>query len=156
MSQSKTLTDQKRTRIFINIIVCCAAGSMLSTALNTALYPIISDFHISATVGQWMTSGYTLAMAIIMPLTAFLIHRFPTKRLYCSAITISIVGLVLCATAVNFPMMMVGRVIQAVGNGVYSTMGQVVILSIFPPEKGGLPWGGMECPWALRPFWPPR
>lgn len=116
---------------------------MLATALNTALPPILADFHIGATVGQWLTSGYSLAMAIIMPLTAFLINRFPTKPLYCTSIAIFIVGLFLSATATNFPMMMIGRVIQAIGNGMYATMGQVIILSIYPPEKKEQLWGGM-------------
>lgn len=133
--------------IFINIVVCCIAGSMLATALNTALPPILADFHIGATVGQWLTSGYSLAMAIIMPLTAFLINRFPTKPLYCTSIAIFIVGLFLSATATNFPMMMIGRVIQAIGNGMYATMGQVIILSIYPPEKKGaaMGWYGLSA-----------
>lgn len=106
----------------------------------------MSDFHISATIGQWLTSGYTLAMAIIMPLTAFLINRFPTKRLYCASIAIFIVGVILSAIAVDFPMMMIGRVIQATGNGMYATMGQVIILSIYPPEKrgGAMGWYGLS------------
>lgn len=119
MPQNKILIDKRRSGIFINIIVCCAAGAMLTSVLNTALYPIMAEFSVSATTGQWLTSGYTLTMAIIMPLTAFLINRFPTKRLYCASIAILIVGLILSAAAVNFSMMMIGRVIQAAGTGMW-------------------------------------
>lgn len=114
------ITDRKRMLIFINIVISCIASSMLATALTTALPPIITDLNVSVTTGQWLTSGYSLAMAITMPLTAFLINRFPTKRLYCTAIFIFLTGLFICSISVNFPMMMAGRIIQAAGNGMMS------------------------------------
>ena len=95
MSKQIALSDKRRSMIFVNILICCVAGSMLATALNTALPPIMKDFQIEATTGQWLTSGYSLAMAIIMPLTAYLINRFPTKRLYCISIAVFVVGLVM-------------------------------------------------------------
>lgn len=50
--------------------------------INSAPPSIASDFEISLTTGQWITSAYSLVLAIMMPLTAFLITRFPTKCLY--------------------------------------------------------------------------
>lgn len=140
------VSETRRLLIFINIVISCIACSMLSTALTTALPPIISDLNISVTTGQWLTSGYSLAMAITMPLTAFLVGRFPTKRLYCSAILIFIIGLLLSACSFGFPMMMIGRVIQAVGNGMLTAMAQVIVLTIFPPEKRGtaMGWYGLS------------
>ena len=135
------ISDRKRMLIFVNIVISCIASSMLATALTTALPPIIKDLSISVTTGQWLTSGYSLAMAITMPLTAFLIDRFPTKRLYCVAIVIFLAGLLISAVSVNFPMMMLGRLVQAAGNGMMSSMAQVIILTIFPPEKKGTAMG---------------
>ena len=76
------INKQKRSLIFINILVTCIASSMLATSLTTALPPILNDLKISATIGQWLTSGYSLAMGIMMPATAFLIRRFETKKFY--------------------------------------------------------------------------
>lgn len=146
MTDRKTLSDKKRTLIFINIVVSCIASSMLATALTTALPAIISDFHIDVTLGQWLTSGYSLAMGIIMPLTAFLITRFPTRNLYLSGLALTILGLVFCVIAPNFPLLMVARVVQACGNGILTSMAQVIILSIYPPEKRGtaMGWYGLS------------
>lgn len=145
MTQVK-ITDRKRMLIFVNIVISCIACSMLSTALTTALPPIIRDLNISVTTGQWLTSGYSLAMAITMPLTAFLINRFPTKRLYCTAIFIFLAGLLISAVSANFPMMMAGRLVQAAGNGMLTSMAQVIVLTIFPPEKRGtaMGWYGLS------------
>lgn len=140
------LTEKKRMLIFVNVVISCIACSMLATALSTALPPIVRDMNISVTTGQWLTSGYSLMMAITMPLTAFLVNRFPTKRLYCTAIMIFSIGLVICAVAPSFPLMMTGRLLQAAGNGMLTSMAQVITLTIFPAEKRGtaMGWYGMS------------
>lgn len=146
MSKQTVLTDRKRTLIFFNIVISCIALSMLSTALTTALPAILSDLQISVTTGQWLTSGYSLAMGIMMPLTAFLIHRFPTRKLYLSGLFISLMGLVFCIIAPSFPLMMAARVFQACGNGILTAMAQVIILTIYPPQKRGtaMGWYGLS------------
>ena len=146
MCDTVIITKSKRTLIFINIIITCIATSMLATALTTALPSMIQDFHISVTTGQWLTSGYSLAMGIMMPLTAFLITRFPTRKLYLTAIIGFIIGLVLCVIAPNFPILMFGRVLQACGNGTLTSMAQVIILTIYPEEQKGsaMGWYGLS------------
>lgn len=138
--------NQRRTLIFINILITCIASSMLATALTTALPPIMSDLSVSVNTGQWLTSGYSLAMGIMMPLTAFLITRFPTRRLYLGAILCFIAGLVICVIAPNFTVMMLGRVLQACGNGILTSMAQVILLTIYPVEKKGtiMGWYGLS------------
>jgi EmrB/QacA subfamily drug resistance transporter len=135
------LTDKKRTLIFINLIVSGIASSILSTAMTTALPNVISYFGITTSSGQWMTSGYSLAMGIVMPLTAFLITKFPTKKLYISGIGIFLAGLVLSIFAGNFGIMMVGRILQACGNGVLLSTAQVTILCVYPVDKKGTMMG---------------
>lgn len=146
MSNTTTIESKKRTLIFINIIITCIASSMLATALTTALPSMIRDFHITLTTGQWLTSGYSLAMGIMMPLTAFLINRFPTKNLYITAIICFIAGLVLCVLAPNFPVLMCGRILQASGNGILTSMAQVILLTIYPSEQRGsvMGWYGLS------------
>lgn len=131
------IDKQKRSLIFFNILVTCIATSMLATSLTTALPPILNDFQISATMGQWLTSGYSLAMGVMMPATAFLIRRFKTKKLYLSAIACFMFGLIIAIFSANFTMLMIGRIFQAAGNGILASMAQVVLLSIYPKEEAG-------------------
>jgi len=145
-SEGKKVSDKKRTSIFLNINISCIATSMLGTALTTALPPIMKDLNISVNTGQWLTSGFALFLAVMTPFTAYLITRFRTKRLYCIAIGFFIVGLTVCAFSNNFYMMMLGRIIQGCGNGLLSSMAQVIILTIFPPERIGtiMGWYGLS------------
>lgn len=140
------VTTKRRTFIFLNILISCIASSMLATALTTALPAITTDLNIGVSTGQWLTSGYSLAMGITMPLTAFLITRFPTKRLYLTGMGAFIAGLVICTIAPAFSIMMCGRVLQAVGNGIMTAMAQVILLTIYPIEKKGtiMGWYGLS------------
>lgn len=142
----KKITAKQRTLIFVNIMISCVASTMLITALTTALPSMVKDLHISVATAQWLTSGYSLVMGIMMPVTAFLITRFPTKKLYLTAIASFIVGLVICSVAPNFTILMIGRIFQACGNGILSSVGQVILLSIYPFEKRGaiMGWYGLS------------
>ncbi|WP_455138451.1 MDR family MFS transporter [Thermophilibacter sp.] len=146
MAGAESLRPRQRTLVFVNIIITCVASSMLATALTTALPPIMDELGLDATTGQWLTSGYSLAMGIMMPLTAFLITRFPTRPLYLTALGTFIAGSLLCVLAPGFEVMMVGRVLQALGGGALTSMAQVITLSIFPAEKRGqaMGWYGLS------------
>lgn len=137
---------KRRLSIFLAVIVSCIASSLLSTALNTALPAMNAELGISEALGQWVSSGYSLTMAIMMPLTAFLVKRFRTKGLYCAAIISFMAGLALSATAQSFPTMMAGRIIQAASSGIMTAVAQVVILTIFPIESRGsaMGWYGLS------------
>ncbi len=141
MSAVEKLTDRRRNLIFINVVISCCAASILQTALNTALASISRDLSITSTTAQWLVSGYSLAMGIVMPLTAFMIRRIKTKRLYLFGLLLFIIGLVIDIIAPNFIILLIGRVFQGCGNGILISMTQVVILSIFPPSRQGTAMG---------------
>lgn len=140
-NETARLTDRRRTFIFINLVVSGISTSVLATAMTTALPNLVESFNISTSTGQWATSGYSLAMGMIMPLTAFLITRFPTKKLYLVGSGSFIIGLLCSIFAGNFEIMMIGRVLQACGNGILMSAAQVIILTVYPAEKKGTMMG---------------
>ncbi|ORX87586.1 MFS family major facilitator transporter [Anaeromyces robustus] len=144
--EGEKISDKRRTLILINFIISCIASSMLTTALTTALPPIMNDFKIDFNTGQWLTSGFSLFIAIITPLSAYLISSVKTKKLYYLALSFFIIGLTICALSPNFWIMMIGRIIQGCGNGLITAMSQVIILTIYPPEKRGtvMGWYGLS------------
>ncbi len=147
--------SKKRTLILINIIIVCVATTMLMTALSTALPSIIRDMAITESQGQWLISVYSLAMGIVMPMSAFLIRRFPTKRLYIFSIGLVGIGLLIALVSPNFATLIVGRVFQAAGNGLLMSMSQVILLSIYPPEKRGMAMGWYGLAVGAAPVFAP-
>lgn len=152
MTEKKQITEKQVTLIFINLIVSGIATSILSTAMTTALPNLVEYFGVSTSIGQWVTSGYSLAMGTVMPLTAFLITRFPTKKLYMAGIGCFIIGLLLSIFSGNFGIMMVGRILQACGNGVLMSAAQVIILTVYPIEKKGTMMGAYGLATTAAPI----
>ena len=150
--KAQQITGSRRTMIFICLIVSGIASSTLSTAMTTALPNVVEYFGVSTSIGQWVTSGYSLAMGMVMPLTAFLITRFPTKRFYLAGIGGFILGLLLSIFAGNFGVMMAGRILQACGNGILMSAAQVVILTVYPFEKRGTMMGTYGLATTVAPI----
>lgn len=132
-------------RIFVTLVTTCVALALLSTALNTALPPLMADLGVSAGVGQWAVSGYACAMAVATPLTAFLSTRFPARPLYLCALGLFLVGTFASALAPVFGVLMVGRVVQACANALIANVTQVSIMSMFPKSERGraMGWFGL-------------
>ncbi|MDO4503267.1 MAG: MFS transporter [Coriobacteriia bacterium] len=132
--------------IFANLIATCVALGLMSTAMSTALAPMTADLGVDVSCGQWVTSGYALALAMVMPLTAFLVTRFPSKPLYLTAVGAYAVASACCALAPSFALLMVARVVQACMNGVIANLTQVSILSLFEPGARGrtMGWFGLS------------
>ncbi|MCQ2079999.1 MAG: MFS transporter [archaeon] len=142
----KTEMDPRRKRvIFVNIIIACFATTMMSTALSTALPGILVDFDISASTGQWLTSAYSLAMAVMVPVTSFMVKRVPTRRLFILVIGVFTLGLVIDVLAVDFYTLLLGRLLQAGANGVLIAAAQIILLTIYPREVHGkvMGWYGI-------------
>lgn len=116
-------------------------GLFGETALNMALTNIMEDFSISASSAQWLTTGYLLVLAILVPLSSYLVRWFTTRQLVTGAIIISTIGALLAAIAPSFSNLLIGRLIQAVGTGVFLPLMFSVVLMIFPMNKRGAVMG---------------
>lgn len=116
-------------------------GLFGETALNMALTNIMEDFSISASSAQWLTTGYLLVLAILVPLSSYLVRWFTTRQLVSGAIIISTAGALLAAVAPSFSILLIGRLVQAVGTGVFLPLMFSVVLMIFPMNKRGAVMG---------------
>ncbi|HEK6645115.1 TPA: DHA2 family efflux MFS transporter permease subunit [Staphylococcus aureus] len=121
------------------------------TLLNVALPKINTEFNISASTGQWLMTGFMLVNGILIPITAYLFNKYSYRKLFLVALVLFTIGSLICAISMNFPIMMVGRVLQAIGAGVLMTLGSIVIITIYPPEKRGAAMGTMGIAMILAP-----
>lgn len=121
------------------------------TLLNVALPKINTEFNISASTGQWLMTGFMLVNGILIPITAYLFNKYSYRKLFLVALVLFTIGSLICAISMNFPIMMVGRVLQAIGAGVLMPLGSIVIITIYPPEKRGAAKGTMGIAMILAP-----
>ncbi len=140
-----------RNKILVAMMFGMFIAILNQTLLNVALPVINNEFSISASTGQWLMTGFMLVNGILIPISAFLISKYSYRRLFLIAMTLFTVGSIICALSFNFPMMMTGRVIQAVGAGVLMPLGSNVFMTIFPPEKRGAAMGTLGIAFILAP-----
>ena len=121
------------------------------TLLNVALPKINTEFNISASTGQWLMTGFMLVNGILIPISAFLFNKYSYRKLFIIGLALFTLGSLVCAISFNFPIMMSGRILQAIGAGILMPLGSNVIVTIFPPEKRGVAMGTMGIAMILAP-----
>ena len=121
------------------------------TLLNVALPKINTEFNISASTGQWLMTGFMLVNGILIPISAFLFNKYSYRKLFIIGLVLFTIGSLICAISMNFPVMMSGRILQAIGAGILMPLGSNVIVTIFPPEKRGVAMGTMGIAMILAP-----
>ncbi len=133
------------TRKDIVMVAVLLVGVLLAvlnqTFLSPALPSIMESLAVDATTVQWLTSGYALVEAVVIPLSAYLIGRFSTRKLFISAFILFTCGSLAAALAPNFWVLLLGRVLQATCTGMSMPMVFTVILLVFPREKRGTAMG---------------
>jgi len=111
------------------------------TLLNTALPAFMADFGITANAAQWVTTLFMLVNGIMIPATAFLIQKFTTRTMFFAAMGVFALGTVICAIAPVYPVLLLGRVVQAASGGMIMPLMQTILFAIFPIHRRGTAMG---------------
>ncbi|GAK02211.1 multidrug and toxin extrusion MATE family efflux pump YdhE/NorM [Geomicrobium sp. JCM 19037] len=136
-----TYTKGKR-RLLVGILLSASFISVLNQFLLITAFPqIMSDFEINATEVQWLTTVFMLAIAILVPITAYLIDRFTSRALLLAAVFSFFIGTLVAALAPNFGTLLVGRILQGAGSGMMMPLMQTVLLLVYPREQRGFAMG---------------
>lgn len=138
-------------KIITALMIGMFVAILNQTLINVALPVMINDFGITTSTAQWLTTGFMLVNGILVPISAFLIQRFTYRQLFMTAMIFFTIGSLICAIAGNFPVMMAGRLTQAVGAGILMPLGTNIFMSIFPPDKRGAAMGMMGIAFILAP-----
>lgn len=145
----------RQTVMIVLLLVGTFITVLNQTVVAPALPSIMNDMNINAATGQWLTTGFTLVNAIMIPVTAFLIDRFPIRNLFLFSMSVFALGSLCAAWGPNFSVLFAGRIVQAVGAGVLMPMVMTVLMLTFPIEKRGFAMGlfgiVMACGPAVGP-----
>lgn len=141
----------KRSLLVSVLLIGTFCTVLNQTLLTTAFPTLMKEFDVSAATIQWLTTGFLLVNGIMIPISAWLMNKFNSKNLYIGAMSIFLVGTILCAIAPTFSMILTGRLVQAAGVGVSMPLMQNIMLNIFPPEKRGAAMGGAGIVIGLAP-----
>lgn len=155
LSQEESYADGKLSHTaFISIAILTFitfVGNFTQLQLSSALPIIVSEFHISVTTGQWLTSVFQLVMGVMVPLTAFLTRRFSTRQIVICSMAVFTLGSLLAWLGPNFVWVLVGRVLEAAGTGVMWPVLQITVFSIYPLSRRGFAMGTVGMAMSVAP-----
>ena len=133
------------TKQQIVMLVIMVFGTFVTVLNQTVVTPaqpsIMLEMGIDASTVQWLTTGFTLVNAIMIPVTAYLTDKHSTKVLYIISMSIFALGSLMAGIAPNFAVLLVGRLLQAAGAGILMPMVMTVLMLTFPVERRGSAMG---------------
>ena len=143
-----------RTLIGISIVV--VLGTFMSildtTIVNVAINTLARDFHTSLATIQWVSTGYLLALATVIPLTGWAADRFGTKRLYMISIGLFLAGSALSGMAWSANSLIAFRVLQGLGGGMIMPAGMTILSQAAGPQRMGRVMGAVGVPMLMGPI----
>ncbi|WP_101454885.1 MDR family MFS transporter [Bifidobacterium thermophilum] len=139
---------------FISLIILTFitfVGNFTQLQLSSALPTIVKEFHISVTTGQWLTSVFQLVMGVMVPLTAYLTRRFTTRQIVITSMLVFTAGSVLAWLGPTFVIVLLGRILEAIGTGVMWPVLQITVFSIYPLSRRGFAMGTVGMAMSVAP-----
>src|SRR5690606_18206470 len=135
------------------VVVLGAVMAILdATVVSVALPTFQREFHATYATVAWTMTGYTLALATVIPLTGWAADRFGTKRLYLTALALFVVGSVLCTLADSAGQLVLFRVLQGIGGGMLAPLGMTILTKAAGPQRVGRVMAVMVVPMLLGPI----
>src|ERR1700754_2935829 len=135
------------------VVVLGAIMSILdTTVVNVAINTLGRDFHTSLSTIQWIATGYTLALATVIPITGWAADRFGTKRLYMLSIGLFIAGSALSGAAWSAESLIFFRVLQGLGGGMLMPCGMTILTRAAGPQRVGRVMAIIGVPMMLGPI----
>src|SRR4051794_1312731 len=122
-----------------------------TTIVNVAIETLGRELHSSLTSIQWVSTGYLLALATVIPLTGWTMERFGAKRAWMTSVVLFLAGSALCGFAWSTESLIAFRVLQGFGGGMIMPIGQAILAQAAGPQRMGRIMSVIGVPTLLGP-----
>ncbi|GKT03093.1 MFS transporter [Furfurilactobacillus entadae] len=112
-------------------------GILTETSMNVTFPTLMAQFHVQIDTVQWLTTGYLLVAALVMTMASFIHKRFTYRAAFATAVLLFLVGLLMCALAPTFSILLVGRLIGGIATGLSTPLMFSIITDFIPHAKLG-------------------
>jgi DHA2 family lincomycin resistance protein-like MFS transporter len=138
-------------RIIWLLLAAAFVAILNETTMGIAIPRLIVDLGITAVAAQWLTTAFMLTMAVVIPITGFLLRRFTTRQMFIAAMSLFAVGTLIAILSPGFPMLLVARVVQASGTAIMMPLLMTTIMNVVPPQSRGRMMGRVSIVISLAP-----
>lgn len=145
-----TITREE-SRVIWLLLAAAFVAILNETTMGVAIPHLIDDFGITAVAAQWLTTAFMLTMAVIIPITGFLLRRFPTRVMFIAAMSLFSLGTLIAFLAPGFPLLLIARVVQASGTAIMMPLLMTTIMNVVPAHSRGRMMGRVSIVISLAP-----
>jgi len=141
-----------RNRLVINLLLVSAFVVILNeTIMGVAIPRLMASLGVTAAEAQWLTTAFLLTMAIVIPMTGFLLQRLHTRVVFSLAMSLFSTGTFAAALAPGLELLVVARVIQASGTAIMLPLLMTTVMTLVPPETRGKTMGNITTVISVAP-----
>jgi DHA2 family lincomycin resistance protein-like MFS transporter len=141
-----------RDRLVINILLVSAFIMFLNeTVMNVAIPQLMKSLEVPASAAQWLTTAFLITMAVVIPVTGFLLQRLDTRTIFIVAMSLFSLGTLLAALAPNLPLLVIARVVQASGTAIMMPLLMTTVMTLVPPAMRGKTMGNISIVMSMAP-----
>jgi MFS transporter, DHA2 family, lincomycin resistance protein len=138
-------------RVIWLLLAAAFVAILNETTMGVAIPHLINDLHITAVAAQWLTTAFMLTMAVVIPITGFLIQRFTTRAMFITAMSLFSTGTLIAVVAPGFEILLVARVVQASGTAIMMPLLMTTLMTVVPPAQRGRMMGRVSVVISLAP-----
>lgn len=141
----------QQSRVIWLLLVAAFVAILNETTMGVAIPRLIVDLGITAVAAQWLTTAFMLTMAVVIPITGFLLQKFTTRQVFITAMTLFSLGTLMAFLSPGFPVLVAARVVQASGTAIMMPLLMTTLMTIVPPHQRGRMMGRVSIVMALAP-----
>ena len=141
-----------RNKLVINILLVSTFVVMLNeTAMTVAIPRLMQALGVSASAAQWLTTAFLLTMAVVIPVTGFLLQRMNTRPVFMLAMALFSTGTLVAALAPGLEILVIGRVVQAAGTAIMMPLLMTTVMTLVPHHERGKMMGNISIVMSVAP-----
>jgi EmrB/QacA subfamily drug resistance transporter len=143
--------DPHLKRLALVVVLGTIMSILDTTIVNVAIATLARDFRSPLSTVQWVSTGYLLALATVIPLTGWAMERFGAKRMWIISLALFLGGSALCGASWSVQSLIVFRVLQGIGGGMIMPIGQSILATAAGPQRMGRVMSLLGVPMLLGP-----
>lgn len=124
-----------RMQLIILFIIAASLVTIAQSIITTGVVYLMSDFSVSSTQAQWSYSVFLLVVGVMIPLSAYISRRFNARTIFFFSLSIFLLGSIICYFSTLLIILIIGRILQGIGNGIIMPYVQILLLRTIPEEK---------------------
>lgn len=143
--------SRRDSRVIWLLLAATFVVILNETIMTVAIPKLMDDLHVDALAAQWLSTAFMLTMAVVIPITGFLLQRFTTRAVFIAAMSLFSLGTLAAALAPGFPVLVAARVVQASGTAIMLPLLMTTLMTLVPPAMRGRTMGNVSIVISVAP-----